>query len=271
VIPEADFQFIAREVKARTGVVIGRETNAIAETRLTPIARREGFASVAEMIHSAKIKGEPGVWGAIADVLTQTETRFFRDRDMFARLKREIIPDLVRRRAGAHLKIWCAGAGTGQEAYSIAMMMDELRSEGLPGAEIVATDISERLLDKARAGLYTQFEVQRGLPIRKLIAYFEKAGELWRISDRLRAAVRFERHNLLQHPGALGQFDIALCCNVISSFDVQTRIATIARIGDAIAPDGILILGQSEIFPEGADGFCGAGGINVKTPARRAA
>ncbi|MGE0597441.1 MAG: protein-glutamate O-methyltransferase CheR [Hyphomonadaceae bacterium] len=271
MLTDADFAIVADEMKRRTGTIIPREWNAIAETRLAPLARREGYGAVAELIQIARIKNEPRTWTAIADALLQTETRFFRDRGTFERLRKDIIPELVRRRQGGHLKIWCAGAGTGQEAYSIAMLMDELRAEGLPGAEITATDVSERQLEKARAGLYTQFEVQRGLPIRKLIAYFEKAGDLWRISDRLRAAVRFEAHNLLTHPGELGRFDIILCCNVITAFGPATRIDTINRIGDALAPDGVLILGAHETLPDGAGGFAGGNGIFQRSAAARKA
>lgn len=274
MIGEAEFTFLAREVKTRTGAVISRDASAIVETKLIPLVRRESLSSVTELIQQAKIRPEK-LWGAIADALAQTETRFFRDRDTFQRLKTEIIPEIARRRKGAYLNIWCAGAGTGQEAYSLAIMIDELRAEGLPGADIVATDMSERLLDKARSGLYTQFEVQRGLPIRKLIEHFEKAGDLWRISDRLRAAVRFEQHNLLQHPAAIlssaQRFDIILCCNVMPAFDVTTRIDTITRISDALAPDGVLVLGSTETLPEGIDGFSSSGSLHPRIATRRAA
>ena len=190
---------------------------------------------------------------------------------MFAHLRKDILPELFARRSGERLRVWCAGCGTGQEAYSLAMILEELRDEGAAGAELYATDFSERLLGKARSGLYTQFEVQRGLPIRKLIAYFEKAGDLWRISDRLRASVRFHNHNLLDPPGAIGPFDLVLCCNVLSGFDAPTRLATLARLSETMASDGVLILGQSEPLPEGIAGFSDAGRCFVKTPAARAA
>jgi chemotaxis protein methyltransferase CheR len=271
MLGEPDFAFVTREVKTRTGIVLGRDTNALAETRLIPLSRREGFASVSELIQAAKIKADGKMWGAIAEALIQSDTRFFRDRAMFARLREETLPDLFRRRAGQGIRIWCAGAGGGQEAYSLAMLIDDLRNQGFPGAEIIATDISERLLDKARSGLYTQFEVQRGLPIRKLIAHFEKTGDLWRISDRQRAAVRFEPHNLLQEPSAIGPVDLVLCCNVINGFDAPTRAATIERIGATLMPGGVLILGEGEQPPDGTQGFVGAGACLVRDPTRRAA
>ena len=256
MLTDAELAFIAREVKARSGALITREMNAACEARLQPLSRREGFGSASELIHAARTRQDGKLCGAIADALISSETRFFRDKDAFQRLRGEILPLLAARRGlDARIRILSAGCSTGQEAYSLAMIVDALKPEGFPGAEIVGADFSERLLDKARSGLYTQFEVQRGLPIRSLIQHFEKAGDLWRIADRLRAGVRFEQHNLLQHPGALGQFDVILCCNVLSAFDEPTREATLERLADATTPDGVLILGASESLPEGIEGF----------------
>lgn len=258
MLTEADFAIVAQEVKARTGAVLGKDTNALVENRLQPMARREGFSSVAELILNAKIKPDGKIWNSIADALAQSETRFFRDRGMFLRLQNDILPDLFARRGGA-LRMWCAGVGAGQEAYSLAMLVEDMRESGPKYAEIVATDFSERALDKARSGLYTQFEVQRGLPIRKLIAHFEKAGDLWRISDRMRAAVKFQAHNLMQPANALSKdkFDLVLCCNVLCGFDAETRLAAVARIAETMTSDGVLILGRGEPLPAGADGFAG--------------
>jgi chemotaxis protein methyltransferase CheR len=273
MLTDSEFAFISREVKARSGALLTPEMNAAAEQRLQSVARREGFSSVSELLTAARVKQDPKVWGAIADALVQTETRFFRDRATFQKLRTEILPDLFARRG--LLRIWCAGCATGQEAYSLAMMIEAMKAEGALGAEIIATDVSERLLDKARSGLFTQFEVQRGLPIRQLIAHFEKVGDLWRISDRLRASVRFEQHNLLQHPGVLagarGHFDLVLCCNVINSFDQPTRRATLERVSDVLAPGGVLILGAGENFPDGVDGFEADGSVVIRRSAARKA
>jgi chemotaxis protein methyltransferase CheR len=127
------------------------------------------------------------------------------------------------------------------------------------------------LLEKARAGLYTQFEVQRGLPIRKLIAYFEKAGDLWRISDRMRAGVRFEQQNLMKHPSQLGQFDIIILAHVLPSFDHETRIDVLRRIADALTPNGVLLLGAGETLPEGCDAFTLEAGVARKPVSARVA
>jgi chemotaxis protein methyltransferase CheR len=152
------------------------------------------------------------------------------------------------------------------------MILEDMREDGLnPAAEIIATDLSERLIEKARSGLYTQFEVQRGLPIRKLIAHFEKAGDLWRIADRLRAAVRFESHNLLRRPGHLGQFDIVFLCNVLSSFDAETRAGVIEHAAETLHPDGCIILGAGEALPDGLTGFAIDDGVVTCTDAARRA
>ncbi|HYD89331.1 MAG TPA: protein-glutamate O-methyltransferase CheR [Vitreimonas sp.] len=272
MLTEAEFVLIAREVKARTGALITREMSASAAVRLQPLARREGYASVSEMIASARIKPDGALWNAIADNLAQSETRFFRDRAQFEQLRAKLLPEALARRGHERARIWCAGCSTGQEAYSVAMILEDMRNEGLnPAAEILASDLSERLLDKARSGLYTQFEVQRGLPIRKLIAHFEKAGDLWRISDRLRAAVKFERHNLLHHPGQLGQFDIVLLAHVLISFDQPTRLAVLERVLDVLAPEGVVLLGAGETLPEGCEGLTLENGVVRRTGAARAA
>src|SRR6185312_760473 len=251
MLSDAEFAIVAREVKARSGALITREMVGAAEMRLQPIARRENFSSVGELVAAARIRPDGYFWTLITDALALSETRFFRDRQMFARLTSEIIPAALTRRGHERARIWCPGVSTGQEAYSIAMVIEDMRAEGLnPAAEIIASDFSERLLDKARAGLYTQFEVQRGLPIRKLIAHFEKAGDLWRISDRLRASVKFESHNLMKHPGELGAFDIIMLTHVLSSFDPLMRVEVLERVADALAPDGAIVLGAGEALPE---------------------
>lgn len=271
MLSEAEFVLVAREVKARSGAVLGKELAGACEARLQPLARREGFTGVNEMIAAARIRPDGRLWSQIADHLVQADTRFFRDRAQFDKLRTQIIPDALARRGHERIRIWSAACSTGQEPYSIAMIIEEMRDQGLaPAAEIIATDISDRLLEKARAGLYTQFEVQRGLPIRKLITHFEKAGDLWRLNDRLRAAVRFESHNLLKHPGALGQFDVILLCNVIGQFDAETRTGVIARLADALAPNGAIVLGAGESAEE-MDGFACTDGVITRKLAARAA
>jgi len=272
MLNDAEVALIAREVKARSGAVLTKDMAGAIAIRLQPLARREGFASVPELIGAARIRADGALWNAIADNLTQSDTRFFRDRSQFEKLRTDLIPAALAKRGHERVRLWSAGCATGQEAYSIAMIVDEMRNQGLnPAIEIIATDLSERLLDKARAGLYTQFEVQRGLPIRKLIAYFEKASDLWRISDRLRAGVRFENFNLMKHPGQLGQFDIIVLAHVLPSFDHETRVEVLRRVADALSPDGVLLLGAGETLPEGCDSFTLENGVARKPPNQRVA
>lgn len=270
MLSDAEFALVAREVKARSGAVLAPEISGAAEMRLQPLARREEFASVAELIAAARIRPDGRLWNGIAESLALCDTRFFRDRATFEALRQEIIPAAFARRD--RIRIWSAACATGQEPYSVAMILDELRNEGMGGsAEIVATDFSERLIEKARSGLYTQFEVQRGLPIRKLIAHFEKAGELWRISDRLRAAIRFETHNLLKHPGALGQFDIILLRHVLPAFDIETKAAIVHRAAELLEPGGCILLGAGETPPTGCESLTFANGIITRGSANRRA
>lgn len=256
MLSEAELALIAGEVRARSGAALPREGGGAVEMRLQPAARREGFGSVNELIAAARIRPDGALWARIADALAQSETRFFRDRSLFERLRTQLLPEASRRRGHERVRVWSAACSTGQEAYSLAMLVEDLRSEGAnPAIEIVATDLSERLLDKARAGLYTQFEVQRGLPIRKLIAHFEKAGDLWRISDRLRASVRFARLNLLQPADELGRFDIVLLPHVLAGFDAALRAGVLARAADALSAEGAILLGPGETLPAGCEGL----------------
>lgn len=275
MLPDADFLFIAREVKTRSGLVLDAEQAYLIETRLSPIARRENLASVQELASAARLRRDERLIWQITDALATSETMFFRDRAPFDRLRDHIIPDLQRARGAERIRIWCAASSTGQEPFSLAMIIDEMRAEGRPvDVEIVATDLSERVLEKARAGLYSQFEVQRGLPIRMLLRHFEKAGDLWRIADRIRAMVRFQRFNLLDDMRPLGRFDIVLCRNVLSYFDPPTKQSVLEKIAAQMRDDGALVMGVGETALNVTDAFAAmdARGFHVRqTGAREAA
>lgn len=272
MISEADFTTIAREVKARSGAVLTPGMSGAIEIRLQPLARREGFTTIGDYIAAARSRVDGAMWSAITDHLAQSETRFFRDRGVMARLKNEILPQMQQQRAGERVRIWSAACSTGQEPYSIAMTIEELNDCGANiGADILATDLSERLIEKAQSGLYTQFEVQRGLPIRKLIAHFERAHDLWRIADRMRAAIRFEQFNLMKHPGMLGQFDIIMLGHVLPSFDIELQRAVISRLGEVLSPAGIIVVGDGETAPDGCESLQFAAGVIRKPQAARAA
>ncbi len=262
MIAEADFSFVAREVKARSGLVLTPDKSYLIESRLAPIARKESLASVAELAAAARLRRDERLVWQITDALTTNETHFFRDRKPFDLLRDRIIPEFQQAHPDKTLRIWCAATSTGQEAFSIAMMLDELRAAGRGvDVDIVATDLSERVLEKARAGLYSQFEVQRGLPIRMLIRHFEKVGDLWRIADRIRAMVRFQRFNLLDDLRPLGKFDVIVCRNVLIYFDADTKRQTIEKIAAQSNDDGALILGTTESTVGVSDAFMPEGGF----------
>jgi len=272
MLNDAEFAIIAREVKQRSGAVLTREMAGAIEMRLQPLSRREGFSSVSELISAARIRPDGNLWAGVADHLVQSDTRFFRDRVQFDLLRTTLLPEALKRRGHERVRVWSAACSTGQEAYSVAIIVEEMRAEGVNAAvELIATDLSDRLLDKARSGLYTQFEVQRGLPIRKLIGHFEKAGDLWRITDRMRAAVKFEQHNLLKHPGHLGQFDIILLGHTLSAFDAETRAEVLERVSETLAPEGVIVLGPGETVPQGFALLACENGIARRAGAKRAA
>ena len=247
-LPEHEFQFIAREIRARSGLVLTSDKSYLLETRLAPIARKEGFTSVLELISAVRVRRDDRLLWVIADALTTNETFFFRDKAPFDQFRDVAVPELLKARpAGAKLRVWCAACSTGQEPYSLAMIVQELRAVGKIGdVEIVATDISERIMEKARAGLYSQFEVQRGLPVQMLVKHFEKAGDLWRLNERTRSMVRFQRHNLLEDPRTLGRFDIVFCRNVLIYFEGDAKRRTLEMIAGSMAEDGVLFLGAAE-------------------------
>jgi chemotaxis protein methyltransferase CheR len=213
------------------------------EPRLAPIARRFGMGSVDQVL--GKLRQSPNeelIW-SVAEAMCVNETTFFRDRLPFQLFRDEVAPALAARRPGGKLKVWCAGVATGQEAYSLAMV-----GLGLPGVEleILASDFSHKCLEKAAAGIYTQFEVQRGLPIRLLVDHFDKVDEMWRANARLREAVRWRKLNLMGDFRGLGPFDVVFCRNVLAYFDADARRSVLEKIAGVMAPDGFLFLGATE-------------------------
>lgn len=248
MLTEAQFTLVARQAKRRIGLALTLEALDFVDRRLWPLARREGCLTSGELVSSTQARADDVLWDAIVVSLITPDTSFFRDKATFKALAETVIPDILRARGPhARLSIWSAACSSGQEPFSLAIMLDEMKNEGRGApADILATDLSSRLLDKAASGLYSQFEVQKGLSIHRLIENFERVGEMWRIKDRLRAAVRFEPHNLMDGARALGPFDIILCRNVLSGFDADDRRAALERLAMALAEDGALILGAGE-------------------------
>lgn len=241
MLPEAKFKFLSAEVKRLSGLVLGPEKGYLVESRLAPLARAEGLAGI-EAVVDLMMRGDRRVAAAAAEALATHETFFFRDKTPFDLFSEVIAPALGPARAGRALKIWCAAASSGQEPYSLAMLADEIGAR----IDILATDLAAKILEKGRLGLYTQFEVQRGLSIQRLVRHFDQAGENWQVKPQLRAKVRFETANLLDDFSRHGPMDVIFCRNVLIYFDVPDKARILARLADQLADDGYLILGAAE-------------------------
>ena len=248
-VSDTSARILAGLLEARTGQQIATSRRWRIETALKSILRQRGLQSVDQLITNLVADREPKLRDEVVEALLNNETFFFRDRSAFDLLLQGALPRLMRARAARkRLSIWCAGCSTGQEAYSIAMTLAEnkARWDGWT-FELVATDISGIAVTRAREGLYSQFEVQRGLPVLQMMRWFEEEpGQQWRIASELRDAVRFQQHSLLEAPPRPGRFDIILCRNVLLYFSQDTSRKVFQNLAEASAPDGCLMLGAGE-------------------------
>ena len=243
-----DYDFLRTCLKARSGLVLSADKQYLVESRLLPVARKAGLANLSELVTVLKLAQDPALMTAVVEAMTTNESFFFRDKTPFEHFRMTIMPALLAaRRNSRSIRIWCAAAASGQEPYSLAMCLKEIQSE-IAGwrIELLATDLSGEVLEKARIGLYTQFEVQRGLPIQLLIKYFWQTGELWQIAPDIRAMVRYRQLNLLADFNQLGTFDLIFCRNVLIYFDQETKIDVLDRLARVTAGDGYLVLGAAE-------------------------
>jgi chemotaxis protein methyltransferase CheR len=241
-----DYEFLRKLLKERSGLDLSSDKQYLVESRLNPLARRAGLPGIAELV--AKIKaGADALTSEVVEAMTTNETFFFRDKIPFDHLRQAVLPALVQARAGRRaLRIWCAASSTGQEPYSIAMCVKEFAALTGWRVEILATDLSQAVLEKSRAGIFSQFEVQRGLPIQMLVKYFTQAGELWQLNGDIRAMVQHRQLNLLQDFSHLGTFDVIFCRNVLIYFDQDTKAGMFDRLARMLEPDGALVLGAAE-------------------------
>jgi chemotaxis protein methyltransferase CheR len=270
-----DVETVRALVHARSGVVIDPDKTYQIETALGPVARRAGFSSLPDLVQAIRDKRDDRLMWAATEALTNAETSFFRDRAPFRAFREEILPALAAARGNKPIRIWSAACGGGQEPYSLAMIVEDERAK-LPGlnVELFGSDLSERALEKAQGGLYSQFEVQRGLPIRLLVRYFRKDGDLWSISPRLRQMIRWRRVNLLADLRTLGQFDVIFCRNVVSSLDEATARRVLEQLARALPEDGWLVLGLDETAQSANDALRpvpGRRGFYALNPAAHAA
>ena len=242
MIDPADRAFLSALCLARAGLKVDPDKSYLIESRLGPVARREGFASPEVLIEALRTRSDERLGWSVVEAMAMPETAFFRDRAVFERLSTEVLPELVRQRGDQPVRIWSVACGTGQEIYSLAMSLTDA-PELCARAELFGSDLSERSLEKAQAGLYSQFEVQRGLPARALVRHFEKRGEAFALSPRIRQMVRWRRVNLLDDLSRFGQFDLLLCRNVLSGLATEARIRVRTSLAAALAPGGRLVLG----------------------------
>jgi len=251
-----DYDFLRKLLKERSGLDLSADKQYLVESRLIPLARKAGMPGIAELVQKMKTGAET-LTSEVVEAMTTNETFFFRDKIPFDHLRETVLPTLLKARANRRsLRIWSAACSTGQEPYSIAMCLKE-KAQELAGwrIEIVATDLSQEVLEKAKSGIYSQFEVQRGLPVQLLVKYFTQIGEYWQISPEIRGMVQHRQLNLLQDFSHLGKFDVIFCRNVLIYFDQDTKAGIFGRLARTLEPDGMVLLGAAETVVGISDAF----------------
>ena len=268
-----DFDYLRKLLRERSGLVLSAEKQYLAESRLVPVARRHAIATLGYLIAAIRTNEHAPLAAEVVEAMTTNETFFFRDKLPFEHFRETVLPALITSRArDKRIRIWCAAASTGQEPYSLAMILREFNAK-LAGyrIDIIATDISGDVLARARNGIYSQFEAQRGLPITQLVKYFTQVGDNWQIAPEIRAMVQFRPLNLLKDFSALGSFDLVFCRNVLIYFDQDTKIDVLNRIARQMPESGFLSLGAAETVVGLTDAFkpmADKRGLYVPNPAR---
>ncbi|WP_374377241.1 protein-glutamate O-methyltransferase CheR [Dongia sp.] len=243
-----DFDFICQILKTRSGLLLTNDKAYLLESRLLPVARKWKLATFDDLVRHIRTKNDEAVIRDVVEAMTTNESFFFRDTKPFDQFKQICLPALLKSRAAQKtIRIWSAACSSGQEAYSLAMILSEMGAQ-MAGwkVDIVGTDLSQEILTRAKEGLYSQFEVQRGLPITLLVKYFQQTGDRWKLSDTIRNKVQYREWNLLNDPAPLGKFDIVFCRNVLIYFDQPTKAKVLAGIAKQMPDDGFLFLGGAE-------------------------
>jgi len=246
-VSPVEYEYLRKLLKDHSGLDLSADKHYLIESRLLPLARKAGLPGIPELVQKMK-GGSTALVTQVVEAMTTNETFFFRDKVPFDHFRDSIMPEILQARAGRKsVRIWCAAGSTGQEPYSLAMCLKEMGA-ALTGwrVEILATDLSQEVLEKSKAGIYSQFEVQRGLPIQMLVKYFKQNGELWQLNADIRAMVQHRQLNLLHDFSQLGTFDVIFCRNVLIYFDQETKINIFGRLARVLEPDGFLVLGAAE-------------------------
>jgi len=247
-VNDQEYKFFEDLLRKESGLIITPEKKYLLESRLLPLAQKQGIqGGLSGLVQKMRQAPNAELQRAVVEAMTTNETSFFRDSTPFDRLKETLLPYFAKSRTTQKtLRIWSAACSSGQEPYSIAMLLKEYPSLAGWKFEIVATDLSLDILAQAKTGVYSQFEVQRGLPIQMLIKYFAKQGDNWAVKPELKEMINFKTANLLTDLNHLGQFDIVFCRNVLIYFDVTTKTKVLGSIKGVVKQDGALFLGGAE-------------------------
>ena len=252
-----DFEFVRTMVRAQAGIILEPGKEYLVESRLLPLAKREGFASIEELIAKTKAPLGIGLNQKIVDSMTTNETTFFRDVEPFEALRKFVLPELIERnKQTRRLSIWYAASSTGQEPYSVSMLIQEHFPQLLSwDLQQLATDISPSVLARAREGKYGQVEINRGLPANYLVKYFSKQGNEWQLKESIRKMVRFQELNLIRPWPTMADADIVMIRNVMIYFDIEAKKQILGRIRRILRPTGYLFLGGAETTMNLDDSF----------------
>ncbi len=245
---EQDFDFIRKWLQGRSAIALEDGKEYLVESRLTPIVRQLNLGSITELVNQLRFQPSNGLHTRIVEAMVTTETSFFRDHHPFEALRQEVLPDLLRRRRDERrLSIWCAASSTGQEPYSLALLLREHFPELAKwDVSIIASDLSGDVLERARQGKYNQIEVNRGLPAAILVRHFQQHGTHWQLNPDIRAMVRFQEINLAQPWPFLPRMDLAMIRNVMIYFEVPTKKDILGKLRPLLRSDGYLLLGGAE-------------------------
>jgi chemotaxis protein methyltransferase CheR len=246
----AEFAYLADVVRQDAAIVLEPGKEYLVESRLQPLARKTGLGSLAELVRALRA-GNRALREQVVDAMTTNETSFFRDAHPWEALRKSVLPELIARRAATRsLDIWCGACSSGQEPYTLGLLLKEHFASQLVGwrVRILATDISESMLERTRKGRYSQLEVNRGLPAPMLVRYFAREGLEWQLEPEVRAMVERRRFNLADESGwgLMGPFDLVLVRNVLIYFDVSTKQRILRNIRRRLRPDGTFFLGSCE-------------------------
>ena len=243
----SDFDLYRDLLREKSGLTLTPDKSYLLDSRLTPVARKHEFANLEVMTMALRAMPKPELIKDLVEAMTTNETSFYRDSKPFDQFRDVVLPHLIATRKTKRVRIWCAAASTGQEPYSLAMLLKENATK-IPGwtFEIIATDIDTNVIDLAKRAEYSQFEVQRGLPIQMLMKYFEQKGDRWALKQEIKSMVQYKYFNLLDPMAALGKFDLIFCRNVLIYFDRDTKAKVLANMTTLLPDDGFVILGGAE-------------------------